>query len=133
MIRRVTQQSMARAARAVADNVVDLRVRRALRALRAEPARDWSVRELAKLAGASRATFARLCVAATGKPPLRFLTELRLELAARLLLDTGATLAEVAAHVGYGNEFSLSRAFKRQYRVSPANYRRSSLELRCAA
>ena len=67
------------------NSCVDLRVARVLRALRAEPARAWRVRELAKLAGASRASFVRLFRAATGTSPKRWLTAYRLEQAASLL------------------------------------------------
>lgn len=112
---------------------VDLRVARVLRALRAEPARAWRVRELAKLAGASRASFARLFWAATGTSPKRWLTAYRLEQAARLLQQTDVTLAALAAHVGYGTEFALSRAFKRRFGVSPARYREQLSPTRCAA
>jgi AraC-like DNA-binding protein len=113
---------------------IDLRVVRALKALEAEPARRWKVRDLAKLAGASRATFMRLFHAATGSSPKRWLTTQRLERAARLLAGGEPTVAEVAAHVGYISEFAFSRAFKRHYGVPPARYReQAGLVLHCAA
>lgn len=114
-------------------NVTDLRVARALKAMRDEPARAWDVRRLAKLAGASRACFARLFQRSMGKSPKRWLREHRLELAAVRLLATDETLAKVAAHVGYVSEFSLSRAFKRHYGIAPGEYRAGSLTVRCAA
>lgn len=114
-------------------NVVDLRVARALRAVLAEPERLWQVRELAKLAGASRASFTRLFLAGTGTSPQRYLRALRLERAARLLITTDETLARIAARVGYVSEFALSRAFKRHYGRAPSRYRQeSALTLRCA-
>jgi AraC-like DNA-binding protein len=115
--------------------VVDLRIARVLRAVQTQPARRWSVPELAKLAGASRAAFARLFRAATGSSPKRWLTALRLELAARRLAETDETLARIATHVGYLSEFALSRAFKRHYGVAPACYRKAPLgsPIRCAA
>jgi AraC-like DNA-binding protein len=115
------------------NSCVDLRVARVLRALRAEPARAWRVRELAKLAGASRASFVRLFRAATGTSPKRWLTAYRLEQAASLLQHSDQTLAVVAAHVGYATEFALSRAFKRRFGVSPARYREQRAQIRCAA
>jgi transcriptional regulator GlxA family with amidase domain len=116
-----------------ASNVVDLRVARALAALRREPARPFRVRELAKLAGASRSNFARLFQAATGRSPIRYLAERRLELAARLLRTTSEPLARIARETGYASEFSLSRAFKRHFGVAPARYRASFGQIRCAA
>jgi len=114
--------------------VIDLRLARVLRALKAEPARPWKVRELAKLAGASRASLVRLFHASTGLAPKQWLAELRLELAARLLVEEAPPLAEVALRVGYQSVFSFSRAFKRRYGVPPAHYRRyAATPLRCAA
>jgi transcriptional regulator GlxA family with amidase domain len=115
--------------------VTDLRIIRAMRAVQAEPARRFSVRELAKLAGASRASFARLFQRATGMSPQRWLTAQRLERAAQLLHNSDATLAEIAVQVGYVSEFAFSRAFKRRHGVAPARYRQelSGAPLRCAA
>jgi transcriptional regulator GlxA family with amidase domain len=98
-----------------------------------EPARPFRVAELAKLAGASRATFARLFIAATGRTPIRFLTERRLELAAKLLITTRAPLSRIAELTGYKTEFALSRAFKRHHGLAPAHYRGRVAPVRCAA
>lgn len=115
-------------------NVVDLRVARVLKAVRDEPARRFTVRELAKLAGASRASFARLFRSATGESPQRWLRARRLEQTAALLVGSDEPLSRIATRVGYVSEFALSRAFKRHYGVAPARYRQqSSLTLRCAA
>ena len=113
--------------------VVDLRVARALRAMQQEPAVAWNVPRLAKVAGASRATLARLFRAATGVSPKRWLRDHRLRLVASRLTSTQSTLAVIAREVGYVSEFSLSRAFKRRYGVAPAHYRAGALTLRCAA
>jgi len=113
--------------------VVDLRVAQALRAMRQEPSLAWDVRRLAKLAGASRASFARLFQAETGMSPKRWLRAHRLQLAAERLRMTSATLAVIARHVGYVSEFSLSRAFKRYFGMAPAQYRSGRLTPRCAA
>jgi AraC-like DNA-binding protein len=114
--------------------VVDLRVARVMAAVKAEPQRRFTVRELAKLAGASRASFARLFRAQVGTSPQRFLRARRLEQAAALLVGTDERLSRIAQQVGYVSEFALSRAFKRHYGVAPARYRQeSALTLRCAA
>jgi transcriptional regulator GlxA family with amidase domain len=113
--------------------VTDLRIARVLRAVDAEPQRRFSVRELAKLAGASRASFVRLFQAATGSSPQRFLTERRLERAKELLAQSSSTLSRVAADVGYQSEFSFSRAFKRRYGQSPLHFRQGHAPIRCAA
>ncbi|HVY27839.1 MAG TPA: AraC family transcriptional regulator [Polyangiaceae bacterium] len=115
------------------EKVVDLRIERVLRAIEAEPNRRYSVRELAKLAGASRASFVRLFRAATGSSPQRWLTARRLERACALLLASDATVVEVAARAGYTSEFAFSRAFKRQYGLAPRHFRESHVPVRCAA
>lgn len=59
-----------------------------------------------------------------GEPPMAFLTDWRLSLAADLLRTGDETLASVARRVGYGTPFSLSGAFKRRYGLSPQDFRR---------
>ncbi|HEY8581781.1 MAG TPA: AraC family transcriptional regulator, partial [Capillimicrobium sp.] len=63
----------------------DPEVGRALRLLHAEPARAWTVASLAREVGVSRASLARRFAALVGEPPMAFLAELRIALAADLL------------------------------------------------
>jgi transcriptional regulator GlxA family with amidase domain len=93
--------------------------------VRANPERRFTVPSLAKLAGASRSTFARLFVKSMGMTPNAWLVAERLALAERLLIETNAGLAEVAARTGYASEFALSRAFKRCFHVAPGLFRRA--------
>ena len=72
--------------------VIDLRVARAMRAMQQEPGRDWNVKRLAKVAGASRAAFARLFQKATGSSPKRWLRDHRLTLAAARLTAEANTV-----------------------------------------
>lgn len=95
----------------------------ALRALHDEPARRWSVADLAALGAASRAAFARRFTDLVGEPPMAYLTGWRLALAADLLLDDHLTVESVAHRVGYATPFALSAAFKREYGVSPRAHR----------
>src|SRR5262245_32750545 len=105
--------------RAYADPVVGP----ALRLLHNAPGRPWTVAELAREAGASRAALARRFTELVGEPPMSFLTGWRIALAADLLLEPGATIGSVALQVGYGSPFALSTAFKRLRGVSPQAYR----------
>lgn len=98
----------------------------ALRLLQHHPEHPWSVAELASRAGVSRAAFARRFAELVGVPPMSFLTEWRLSLAADLLLEPGATLGPVARRVGYATPFALSAAFKRERGISPRDHRRSA-------
>ncbi len=117
--------------------VPDVRVERALAAVRANPNRRFTVRTLAKVVGASQSTFARLFVKSLGMTPNAWLVAERLARAERLLVETGAGLAEIAERTGYASEFALSRAFKRRFGVAPGLFRRTAslggTRLRCAA
>jgi AraC-like DNA-binding protein len=98
-------------------------VGRALRLIHNDPAHPWTVAELAAGAGVSRAALARRFTELVGEPPMKFLTEWRLSLAADLLLEPGATIGSVAYQVGYATPFALSSAFKRVRGISPQQYR----------
>lgn len=98
----------------------------AIRAMQTDPARGWTVETLAREAGMSRAAFARRFAELVGTPPMTFLTQWRLSLAADLLRDTDSTIASVAREVGYGSPFALSAAFTRRYSASPTAYRKNA-------
>lgn len=104
----------------------DAVVGRALRLLQHHPDQPWTVAGLARDAGVSRAAFARRFTALVGRPPMAFLTEWRIALAADLLLEPDATLAAVAHRVGYATPFALSAAFKRERGHSPRDHRQRS-------
>lgn len=108
--------------RAAGDPVVG----HALRLLHHDPARPWTVAELARETGVSRAALARRFHALVGEPPMTFLTGWRIALAADLLREPGATIASVADQVGYGTPFALSAAFKRVRGISPQRYRQAA-------
>lgn len=58
-----------------------------------------------------------------GEPPLTFLTNWRLALAADLWCEPGNTIAVVAEQVGYSSGYGLTAAFKRVHGISPKDYR----------
>ncbi|GAA3888805.1 AraC family transcriptional regulator [Streptomyces sedi] len=95
----------------------------ALRALHAAPARPWTLAALAREAGVSRTTLAGRFTRLVGEPPLTYLTEWRMSLAAELLTESKAPLASVAQRVGYADAFGFSTAFKRVHGTSPSTYR----------
>ena len=108
--------------RAYGDPVVG----RALRLIHNDSGRPWTVAELAAEAGVSRAAFARRFTELVGEPPMAFLTDWRLSLAADLLLEPGSTVGSVAYQVGYGTPFALSTAFKRVRGISPQQHKRAA-------
>ncbi|MBN3820596.1 AraC family transcriptional regulator [Paraburkholderia sp. Se-20369] len=91
----------------------DPKLGRALVALHREPGRNWSVAELAAEAGVSRSVFAERFLAATGMTPVRYLTELRMRLAAQWITRDREPIETVAYRLGYGSLAAFSRAFKR--------------------
>ncbi|CAM3618526.1 AraC family transcriptional regulator [Nocardioides zeicaulis] len=107
------------------DAQADAVVGPAIRLMQHHPAHPWSVAELAARAGVSRAGFARRFTELVGEPPMAFLTDWRITLAADLLLEPDATVASVAHRVGYASPFALSAAFKRERGVSPRDHRRA--------
>jgi AraC-like DNA-binding protein len=114
----------ARGALAMGASPLDKRIERAVELMRRDPRRRWTVEALAKAVGLSRPAFARLFRRHLDRSPHRYLTAYRMELAARLLVESDAGLAEVASQVGYDSEFAFNRAFKRHHHVSPGVFRR---------
>lgn len=104
----------------------DPHVGRALGLLHAEPARPWTVEELAQRAAVSRATLAKRFVELVGETPMQYLAGWRMHLARRQLRDGTLALAEISARVGYDSEAAFSRAFRRLVGVPPASWRQAN-------
>ena len=98
---------------------------RALVALHGDPARDWTLAELALEAAVSRSVLASRFSARTGLAPMQYLTRWRLQLAARKLADGDAKVSSIARDVGYSSEAAFSRGFKKLTGLSPASWRRA--------
>ncbi|MFB7109401.1 AraC family transcriptional regulator [Streptomyces sp. NPDC056291] len=94
-----------------------------LRLLHDNPAHSWTVESIARKVGVSRAQLARRFTAVVGEPPMAYLADWRLTLAADLLREPDTTVAMVARQVGYSSGFALSSAFKRVRGLSPQEYR----------
>ena len=97
---------------------------RALALLHAEPARDWTVERLGRETGLSRSALAERFVLMIGEPPMQYLTRWRLALAARALKEERSAVSRIAERVGYESEAAFNRAFKREFGMPPAAWRR---------
>lgn len=97
----------------------------ALGAMHAEPGRAWSVDDLARNAASSRSLFAERFRNVVGMPPMHYLTQLRMQLAASYLDERDCSVARVAGDVGYESCAAFQRAFKRHFGAPPAAWRRS--------
>jgi len=101
-------------------------VGRALALMHREPANEWTIADLAKEVGTSRSVLADRFRHYLGEPPMTYLTRWRLLLGARLLTSGNASVAEIAADVGYESEPAFNRAFKREFGLPPARFRSES-------
>jgi AraC-like DNA-binding protein len=104
----------------------DRRIERALELLDRDLSKYWTVEQLARAVGLSRPVFARQFVRMLQLSPMRYLARRRMQVAAQLLRDGDASLAEIASHVGYLSEFAFGRAFKQHHGVAPGTFRRNS-------
>lgn len=95
----------------------------ALRLMHDDPARPWTVAQLASRSGVSRSAFARRFTTLVGEPPLAYLTQWRMTIASDLLIEPDTTIADVAKRVGFADAFSFSAAFKRVKGMSPSKHR----------
>jgi AraC-like DNA-binding protein len=98
-------------------------VGRTLALLHARPAHAWTLDELASEAAASRSVLADRFTHVVGYPPIQYLTQWRMQIAARRLADPGSKVAAVAHEVGYESEAAFSRAFKKVVGRSPSQWR----------
>jgi AraC-like DNA-binding protein len=100
-------------------------VARALALMHARPAHAWTVEDLAHRVGMSRSALAQRFTDLLGVPPMQYLAQWRLQLAAQQLRLSDRPLALVAEDVGYESEAAFNRAFKREFGVPPATWRRN--------
>ena len=84
---------------------------------------DLSVAALAARANMSERSFARKFLAETGVTPARFIEQVRIDAARRLLSATALASVEVAGRTGFGSEERMRRAFQRRLKVSPGAFR----------
>ena len=104
----------------------DTVIGKSLALMHMDPAYNWTVPELARRVGMSRTRFAERFQHFIGNSPMAYLTQWRLKLSAEMLESGNDNIAWIAASVGYGSEATFNRAFKREYNVPPAQYRRRS-------
>jgi transcriptional regulator GlxA family with amidase domain len=104
----------------------DPAVGRALALMHARVAHDWTTDELAAAVNLSRSAFAERFSQLVGAPPITYLTDWRMQLAAVRLRDTPRSIGQIAAELGYESEATFTRAFKRATGLAPGKYRSAS-------
>jgi transcriptional regulator GlxA family with amidase domain len=105
--------------------MLDPKVASALALMHERLRHRWTTEELAREVGLSRSAFADRFAREMGEAPMRYLGRQRLRLAAERLNDTRDSLAVIAYESGYESEAAFSRAFKREFGVPPATWRRN--------
>ncbi|MDB6160392.1 MAG: AraC family transcriptional regulator, partial [Gammaproteobacteria bacterium] len=104
----------------------DPQISRALAALHARPAEAWTAESLAHEVGMSRSVFADRFSALVEQSPMQYLTLWRMHMAALQLREGPRRVAQIGYSIGYESEAAFSRAFKRQFGISPADWRKQS-------
>jgi AraC-like DNA-binding protein len=98
-------------------------VGRALAVIHARPGHRWTLEDLAREAASSRSSLAERFHELVGIPPMQYLTQWRMQVAAVRLRETGAKVSAVAMEAGYESEAAFSRAFKKATGVAPSRWR----------
>jgi AraC family transcriptional activator of mtrCDE len=101
------------------------RLQPAISAMFETPGEAWTLEQFAALCHMSKATFVRQFQEAIGRSATDVLTEVRMTIAGRMLLQTGTPVAAIGEAVGYQSDAAFQRVFKRQIGVTPARWRSS--------
>jgi AraC-like DNA-binding protein len=104
----------------------DRRLASALRLMHGDPGRAWRLDELAAASAMSRTAFAVHFKTVVGMAPLTWLTQWRMGMAKRALIEEDVPVAVLAARLGYASESAFSSAFKRVAGTAPRDYRRAA-------
>ena len=102
----------------------DTAIEEVAQSIRQDPSRDWSVQELAAGAALSRAQFTRRFTAQHGTAPAQYVIKARIDRAHQLLTETGMTVTQVAAALGYTDVPYFSRQYKERTGRPPSADRR---------
>jgi AraC-like DNA-binding protein len=101
----------------------DEMVGRVLALLHGRPGHPWTLAEVAREAASSRSSVAKRFALLVGQPPMQYLTQWRMQVAANRLAQSGAKVATIGAEVGYDSEAAFSRAFKKATGLAPGAWR----------
>jgi AraC-like DNA-binding protein len=102
----------------------DRQIGHAITLIHRDPARAWTVANLATEVAMSRSAFAARFTELVGEPVMHYVARWRMHVAHTWLKEEDATLRELALRLGYRSEAAFSRAFKRYLGISPGAVRR---------
>jgi AraC-like DNA-binding protein len=102
----------------------DRAVGKCLALMHEKPAHPWTVDALAREVAVSRSVLAERFTHFVGQSPMQYLGRWRMALATNYLRRSSLGLARIAEQVGYETDAAFSRAFRREFGVPPATWRR---------
>jgi AraC-like DNA-binding protein len=105
---------------------MDFRVELAIRFIKEDLAREFSLPRLASLVELSPSRFRYVFKSETGLGPRAYIRALRLELAKQLLENTSLTLEQIMIHIGLADRSHFERGFKKAFGLTPKQYRTES-------
>lgn len=105
----------------------DSRIGKAINAIHQSPEQDWSLGTLAEVATMSRSNFAEKFSKLIGLSPMKYLTQWRMIIARKLLVETEKSVAEISELSGYESEAAFRKAFKQNQGEAPGAVRGASL------
>jgi len=108
----------------------DRYVGRALGLMHEQPTHDWTADSLGDRVGLSASALRQRFTDLIGQPPMQYLTSWRLTRAAAMLRSSERTVAQVSEEFGYESESAFNRAFKREFEMPPAAWRRQQARSR---
>jgi AraC family transcriptional activator of mtrCDE len=108
------------------------RLQAAVSAMFESPGKPWTLDQFAALCNMSRATFVRQFQEAIGRSATDVLTEVRMTIAGRMLLESTTPVGDIGETVGYQSEAAFQRVFKKQIGVTPARWRASGGHVQAA-
>jgi AraC-like DNA-binding protein len=103
----------------------DPAIAKALRAIHELPGENWTLAKLSQVAGLSRTSLSNKFSEFLSVTPLGYITQWRMQVARQRLIETSASIIEIAEEVGYQSEAAFGRVFKKHFGIAPASYRRS--------
>lgn len=110
-------------------NSFESKIDRVCTTIKEKPEFQWTINQLAEIAGLKKSNFTLQFRALTGKTPIAFLRECRMEMASTLLEDGRIGIEEVANRVGYESVSAFHTSFKRWSGQPPGAYRRKQLKV----
>ena len=104
----------------------DRRILKAMHGIYSKPGKNWTIPELAAIAGMSRTLFIERFTSTMGMPPGRYMVKTRAVIANHLLRDNSLSLAQIAQRLGYSDATAFSRAYRNWTGLPPSAVRSAS-------